>query len=398
MGRLKEWINQQEAQGFESINSRVCTGCIDDDALQDFIKREGIEGHSCSYCEPDSTDKKTVTFDEFAIRFLEGLESEWGEPNDEGVGWDGGWTEDVIDTWDILNGELDLDFSTEQLKEDVQRSLGDRQWCQKNVYELKPHEALSLGWEEFTKVVKHESRYLFFRREDTRADSRGMEEIAPADFLDALGSAISKCKLYRKLEAGTQIQRLRLHDHGKSFTKALDLGAPVPEKAMYANRMSAAGIPAFYGAFDKETAIAETTSAARVKQSATIGHFELLRDLNVVDFTKLPPSPSIFSPGTRSIRQGIAFLRSFLRDFTAPIAKDGREHIDYVPTQVVAEFLRFVHRGPKKQQIDGIIYESARKDGAHACVLFIGAEGSGDPGEKGSKQILTLAKVETFKL
>lgn len=396
MGRAKAWAMEQEEQGFYSRDTFVCTNCIDDTALVAFINAHGEE-QACSYCESYEQGKKAVPFDDFAQKFLRGIESAWGDPNNEGVAWDGGWVGDVIDTYDLITEQLDIGFSSEELSSDLIDSLSNHQWCQRNFYELPLHQALLSGWNEFTRVVKHEARYVFFRRVDKERDWRGREEIPPAEFLDALGSVIAECGLYSTLHAGTVLCRLRTHAHDVRYTKAQELGSPPPNVARFPNRMSAAGITAFYGAFDKETAIAETTSPGSEGQAATLGHFKLLKDLYLVDFTKIPQVPSIWEDGTSSTRHGIIFLRNFLRDFTAPVEKDGREHIEYVPTQIVAEYLRFVHLGQKNNPIDGILYNSARRTGEKACVLFIGPDDSCDS-ESDKQKTLLLESAETFSL
>ena len=50
MGQVKDWALDEEAQGFSSLDGRVCTECIEDEALQQFIRQEGTAGHACSYC------------------------------------------------------------------------------------------------------------------------------------------------------------------------------------------------------------------------------------------------------------------------------------------------------------------------------------------------------------
>lgn len=397
MGGVKAWMMEQQAQGFYSKDTYVCANCVDDDVLIKLIKTTGSHENACSYCKNTAKKVKTIKFDEFIKLILMGIRSEWGDPNNEGVGWEHGWMGDVLDTYDIFAGEIDIGFTNDQLQDDLIHSLSDHQWCQKNFYQLKPHEALTAGWREFTRVVKHESRYVFLGRNDSDASSRGAEEIPPADFLDALGEIISRCNLYTILKTDTEILRLRLHTTHEGFTKALELGAPPPEFAKYANRMSAAGIPAFYGAFDKQTAIKETVPEGN-KSYATIGKFKSLRDLVLIDFTKLPPIPSIFEPKSSIIRHGLQFLRGFLDDFTSPIEKDGREHIEYVPTQIVAEYLRFIHQKDGNINIDGILYRSSRNPDSAACVLFIDFDQSVDPGQEKKTTTLVLTEVETFKL
>ena len=66
----------------------------------------------------------------------------------------------------------------------------------------------------------------------------------------------------------------------------------------------------------------------------------------------------------------LIFMSEFLHDFSSPIERDNRIHIDYVPTQVVTEYLRDakLERDPP---LDGIKYRSARRKGGICYVLFI---------------------------
>jgi len=393
MGRAKEMMIRESEKGFRSRDTWVCTSCIGDDALKRYIRRNGEQEHACSYCDEESRGRKAVPFDVFVTRVLEGLQSEWGDPNDEGVAWEKGWVGEVFDTYDILTEEVEIGFRSEALFEHTHFSLGDHQWCQKNFYELEPHQALSAGWEEFSNLVKHESRYVFFRKRDERASGRGSEEVPPSAFLDELGHLLHSLRLYSVLPAGTETIRVRIHHPDIKLSTHVELGPPPAKLARFPNRMSAAGITAFYSAFDVETALAETVMPeSRSPMLATAGTFQLQRDLLLVDFRSLPPVPSVFEPDSRSRRHGIRFLRRFLQDFEAPVVKDGREHVEYVPTQIIAEYLRFVHQDPKGQPINGILYNSARKRGSHACVLFLGPENiAGDRSNDGEKTLLLCA-------
>jgi RES domain len=95
----------------------------------------------------------------------------------------------------------------------------------------------------------------------------------------------------------------------------------------------------------------------------------------VVDFTALPVFPSLFDGGRRHLRAPVSFLRSFVKDLAAPIKKDGGEHIEYVPTQVVTEYLRHVFRTEAGDRVRGVIYQSARNGGRNCCVLFVRNKG-----------------------
>jgi RES domain len=98
----------------------------------------------------------------------------------------------------------------------------------------------------------------------------------------------------------------------------------------------------------------------------------------VLDLTTLEPIPSLFS-GQRHQRPILKFLHSFVRDLSKPIKKDGREHIEYVPTQIVTEYFRHSFVWYDGQRIRGILYPSSRKPSGTACVLFFTREECGAP-------------------
>jgi RES domain len=98
--------------------------------------------------------------------------------------------------------------------------------------------------------------------------------------------------------------------------------------------MNAPGIVVMYGAFDRDTALAETTG---VHNEFSVAELRLLKDLRVVDLTRVPPVPSIFEDGPR---ESLLFLRHFAKDVSQPFTPDVELHIEYTPTQVVSEYLR----------------------------------------------------------
>jgi hypothetical protein len=59
-----------------------------------------------------------------------------------------------------------------------------------------------------------------------------------------------------------------------------------------------------------------------------------------------------------------------VEDLSKPISKNGREHIEYVPTQVVTEYFRYTYEDLTGGSLDGIIYPSSKLSKKNACVLF----------------------------
>jgi hypothetical protein len=82
----------------------------------------------------------------------------------------------------------------------------------------------------------------------------------------------------------------------------------------------------FYGSFDKKTPLEEIARVDCTNPSLiSLGTFELLDEIRVIDFTKIKTIPSIFDADNRHLRFNLSFLNSFLADFIKPIIKDGKE-------------------------------------------------------------------------
>jgi hypothetical protein len=101
-----------------------------------------------------------------------------------------------------------------------------------------------------------------------------------------------------------------------------------------------------------------------------IAEYETTRELRVLDLTVLPAEPSIFDADKRDQLEGLRFLRKFVDEICQPIEKDGREHIGYVPSQVVSEYFALVHRDGENAGVDGVVYPSAVNRGGRNLVLF----------------------------
>jgi hypothetical protein len=126
----------------------------------------------------------------------------------------------------------------------------------------------------------------------------------------------------------------------------------------------------FYGSDDARTAVAEIDD--NPKLGIVVGTFRTTREATVLDLTNLPPRLGFFeqqSDSSETDRYALDFLHSFVKSMAAKIETNSREHVDYVPTQVVTEWFRthFRHSGPA---LDGIIYMSAQRAGGRSLVLF----------------------------
>ena len=155
----------------------------------------------------------------------------------------------------------------------------------------------------------------------------------------------------------------------KYYTSLSDFCPPPSEKAC-AGRMNAEGIAVLYLTLDPETARSETDMVN--KQFASIASFRVEDSLVVLDLTKLNSIrvPSIFDTDGRPKISTIRFLKRFNEQISQKVSL---EQVDYVPTQIVTEYFRYLNSsGTQKYQ--GILYNSAKKHDGKCLVLFLTRE------------------------
>jgi RES domain len=102
-----------------------------------------------------------------------------------------------------------------------------------------------------------------------------------------------------------------------------------------------------------------------------VGLWRTLRNARVLDLRILPSVPGTFSNADRDTTLGTRFLRHFTRAIMSPVARDQRVHVDYLPSQVVTEYLKdFEFKGFKGGRIDGIAYGSTVDNRGWNLALF----------------------------
>jgi hypothetical protein len=357
MGLTKRRMLQEAAQGWSFTDQHVCTGCVDDYALRAAIGAAEDPEAACDFCGSTPAAELDVLLE----AFVNGLCTEYGEADAEGVFYDGregGYQWDRIwDTWELVDEVGDV-LVGDGLLDAVRDAMDDRIWVEVRFAEPRRDEALVASWERFCEAVQYETRYVFWLRDDE--DQRrylGVGEIPASRILDELGTLIESLGLLRELPAGYRLWRARLHRLPTVSWGASDLGTAPREYATQANRMSPAGIPMFYGAKNPATAIQEVAIRVGEKDKwVTVGAFETSQPCTVVDFTDLPPVPSMFDPERGYQRRPLLFLHEFVRQLSKP-ARATHEQIDYVPTQIVTEYLLRIFA--KGQRVAGLLYASA---------------------------------------
>jgi RES domain-containing protein/HEPN superfamily RES-like protein len=295
-------------------------------------------------------------------------------------------------------------FRGDAFEEFVLDAFRESTWTGDDPAVLTESESRHYSWQLFSETVKHDARFLFILlQEPDEEDEPGYPLQLGGAMLRELGDLISRFGLVIDLPEGETLHRVRPHKSDEDPTTARSLGTPPAEKASQ-SRMSPAGIPMFYSATDLPTAYAETVTEKT--QAAKTVTFTTSRAARIVDLDRLPDVPSLFdlSEGAIRDRPSLGFLAGFRRDVSRPIERDDRIHIEYVPTQVVGEYLRHLFRDTYGKPVDGIAWESAQREGGRNVVLFvrneqcIEADAPAPSGWDGGKLALRLASHRPLDL
>jgi len=367
-------------RGWREPEGYVCPACVEDEYLKDIIRDYACR-RKCGYCGRRTRKHSAAPVAEL-MESIGGAVFNWFDnPEEAGGFWDSEEENyfgiDAIDTDNMLR-ELPLECN-EQLFEEIVEAFVNDQWIATaggSIYGSHPHELMSYAWERFAEIVKHESRYFFqqtpsnFINQEDECESTEYEYYSPANFLPTLGELVKKLKLIDTVPTGKTLFRARPKEEGKPFPlNAKELGA-APSKVSRAGRMNPAGISYMYLAFEQETAVTEVRQD-KLSLPVAIGQFETQRELLILDLTNPPKKPSIFDVQHYDELVGLFFIDEFVNEITKPVVKDdNREHIEYVPSQVVSEYFALIFHLYKGKRLDGIKYPSSVRSGSYNLVLF----------------------------
>jgi hypothetical protein len=138
-----------------------------------------------------------------------------------------------------------------------------------------------------------------------------------------------------------------------------------------------------------------------VGETVISAKFELTRPLLVLDTTKFtgrPKAINIFAPTFVNRMRLWKFMTTFMNEIGRPCLPDD-EHLDYIPTQVVSEYLTHIHkfkRGDTEMTVDAIIYRSAQNGDGKNIAIFGGA--AVVEGARSSSQYLFRAEKPAIKV
>ncbi len=401
MGQAKRMMMEEYDRGYSSVGKKwVCPDCFNDEGISEFVKQNGKQ-NKCSYCQHHFEGNCCAPIDDVIAFIVECIEQHYDIPENELPydGKEGGFQGETTDTRDILLHEHDIFEEDNALFHDVHDAINSQRdcWCERDYFGMKQNDIHRASWDRFRNIVTYQCRFVFSRMTlPAPAPHEYWDNfIDPLGVLDKIGDFINSYGLVSRVHVGTTLFRVRI-DETQSFSKLADLGPPKCQDAILANRMSPAGIAMCYAAGDKLTALKETWDGKRPGK-CSLGEFQTLQECSIVDFTRLPMIPSIFEKGKGGAREELRFLRAFVKDLVKSIDKDGRQHSEYIPTQVVAEFIRHVHLGPNGENIQGIAFPSSKNVGK-AYAFFWGHPDDGYQNPETLDKWCSLAGSETIAL
>lgn len=384
MGFWKNRQIEQDQLGFSAPPGYyVCDQHVSDYALEAVIHEEAFE-RECSFCRRRADEPIAAATDLILEHIAHSLHREWTDPVSV-LFYDGEedqWAGEVLDFEEVLGEEGDWPFTGDQFETFVRDAFRDSSWTKQDPAALGENEALQFSWSLFKDTVKHHARFLFVLLDkDDHEDDPGSPVRLGGAMLRELGNLINRYGLVVDILEGTPLHRVRIHGKGEHPTSAKALGTP-PKQFARQSRMSPAGIPMFYGATGIETAYAETITAD--VEASTAATFATTRGARIVDLDRLPTVPSLFdlSDEATQSRPSLGFLAGFRHDVSAQIDRDDRIHIEYVPTQVVCEYLRHLFRDQDGYPVDGLAWESAQRKSGRNLVLFVLNEQCLEPDER----------------
>lgn len=375
----------------------ISVDLFEDYAIKKFIYENGHIDF-CDWTEKESTCIEIGVLAEF---IEQSILHEYGDPYDLGAGYDKEevYYEDrfpglyVQTSLELLTGLLiELPF---EILDILSEMMENEYWTENSLYVPTEGQILYESWEQFCYLIKHKVRFMFFSPILERTKPSYEDYNDPYSILHVIGKSIKKHKLVTTYPPNElRVFRARQH-HEDIEVRSIDEIGPPPENKAKANRLSPAGITMFYAAFDKNTAVLEVIDFGKTDETISIALFKNVKTLNLIDLSKLEWI-SIFDQERRHLRNSYVLLNKLTTDIRKPVSNDDRQHIDYIPTQVVTEYLKNSFRLSSKKDIHGIVYPSAKHEEKNCVVLFFTREQLTENGKKKSKFLKMKPEIEEF--
>ena len=415
MGYYKKLLIEMEERGNWPVgleDKYVCASHFNDIYLQKKVRSDGVAG-VCSYCGKKRQVANMQRLGEFiALK----IHMSYNDVNDAGLFYADDFFEEDEDygtvpgfkkfcnyvvpndaecydsTADLLS-ELGADVDNDELQKDIEDIFTTQEWVSRDLLVTEKREVrMNDLWMKFSDMVKSHRRFTFLAEPSFLEILTGPKDRYAGEdknILTVLDDLIKQMELLTVLQPeDVMLYRSRKEDKIDVAYGFNDITSP-PDKSAFNNRMSPAGISMFYASFDKNTAKGECVGEDTA--GILVGTFRPKRQLRVIDLTAIPTKISFWM----DYFQESIFLREFNKQVTKSI--DPKEKsIEYIPTQVLIEYFRYMFKDSRKRPIDGVIYGSSKEAKNKNIVLFCDQKSSSEYVElSGPLELYTKKWVKT---
>lgn len=209
-------------------------------------------------------------------------------------------------------------------------------------------------WDEFCKIMKHNSRFFSNSAikilDDLFKVVKHLQNTSGAEPIRIYGSKKREKYFYRARKIDDDEKRKIV-----CLNLEYELGPPTANKSK-PGRMNPSGIPVLYGGLQRQTCVDELRLSAG--EMAVTAKFEITQPIQILDltiFNQMYDYLSPFDPKYEDKLNHLNFLRRFGIEISTPVIPV-YEELEYIPTQAFAEYLTN-HFDPK---INAVIYNSAQ--------------------------------------
>lgn len=403
MSHIKNHQMEIEERGYKDSDKSVCASHFNDSFIVEKIRYSHNRGQ-CSFC---GRRKNVLPFNDMLELIAPIIRRDYLPAIDNAI-YDSErkrYLDPAIDPYDFVHDELNEYLGTD---ESVLRELMDTLTFEERVSPYNLHlkerqeEKDLTSWDNYCQLVKETK----FSAEQIVSLSRKDNICLTEDIIsirNTLDTVWSYCRdLYLvKTEFG-QSSQYSAHNYYRciSYLPAYEDDKPIyegltfipatlvgtaPAKLVKDNRMSEAGDMMFYGADDKNTAMAEVGGSPGT--IFTMGTFQSNKRFRILDLSEISKwkLPSIFDIEHEERRSSWFFLKEFMER----ISEEKIDADSYKPTQVFTKYIQ------RRTDLQGIRYKST-KTGKPCYVLFVVNRDCLDPQDRreSSRNQLVMVDVE----
>ncbi|MFP8782588.1 RES family NAD+ phosphorylase [Planococcus plakortidis] len=330
-----------------------CVNCFRDAEVRAVISSLKIEGN-CEVCKKENTSIYDTNINKELTPMFEGLLelytplSEMPSPLRSKRGQFTLLQEELQSTWNLFNveGRLIYDLISEICKEKYEKNSGifDERVGILKLFDAEFKEEYSIlknfDWTQFTEEIKHKNRF-------------HVKSFNTQRFLEIIEAAT------RSFKKGEIFYRARI-SNGRDTPFPIDEMGPPPEYLATNGRVNPFGISCLYLANEQDTAIKEIR--AGIHDSVTVGEFELLEDLEIVDLTILDSVSPFVAEDMERYAINKSHLKAIANEITKPL-KGTNPNIGYLPSQYISDLI-------KSAEKKGIKYKSTMDKDFYNLAIF----------------------------